>query len=179
MTASAVSQRVVACLDARGRGVLTEQPTPDLTPGCVRLRVTATMVSPGTQLNGVAAMRQGEKAGPDPAQPLGYQAAGVVVEVGAGVTRLSPGQRVACMGPGALHTDVAVVPQNLCAVIPDNVTDDEASGVNLVLTVLCIFMFFTLLIHVYHWVYLILFATFIATYGALIPISFVVLQEVW
>ena len=48
MTASAVSQRVVACLDARGRGVLTEQPTPDLTPGCVRLRVTATMVSPGT-----------------------------------------------------------------------------------------------------------------------------------
>src|SRR5690606_10132605 len=90
--------------------------------------------SPGTQLGGIREVREG-KAPPLAAhRRLGYQAAGEVVRVGERVRGLEPGQRVACFGGGALHTDLAVVPQNLCAVLPDPVTFEEASGMNLVLT---------------------------------------------
>lgn len=135
MTAT-LTQRIVVGLNEKGRGVVREEPTPDLGPGQVLVRVTATMISPGTQLSGVRAVRRGEAPGPGKPRSLGYQAAGEVIRVGERVRGLTPGQRVACFGPGALHTNLAVVPQNLCAPIPDNVTDEEASGMNLVLTAL-------------------------------------------
>jgi len=56
--------------------------------------------------------------------PLGYCNAGVVVEVGAGVTGLRPGDRVASNGP---HAEFISVPPHLCARIPDEVTDAQAS----------------------------------------------------
>jgi|CXWL01.1.fsa_nt_gi predicted dehydrogenase len=56
--------------------------------------------------------------------PLGYCNAGVVVEVGAGVTELAPGDRVVSNGP---HAEMVVVPKNLCAKIPDGVSDDQAA----------------------------------------------------
>jgi predicted dehydrogenase/threonine dehydrogenase-like Zn-dependent dehydrogenase len=56
--------------------------------------------------------------------PLGYCNAGVVLEVGAGVKGFSIGDRVVSNGP---HAEVVCVPQNLCARIPDNVSDDEAA----------------------------------------------------
>jgi len=56
--------------------------------------------------------------------PLGYCNAGVVLEVGAGVMGFSVGDRVVSNGP---HAEVVCVPQNLCARIPDNVSDDEAA----------------------------------------------------
>jgi len=56
--------------------------------------------------------------------PLGYCNAGVVLEVGKGVTGFSVGDRVVSNGP---HAEVVCVPQNLCARIPDNVSDDEAA----------------------------------------------------
>ena len=60
--------------------------------------------------------------------PLGYSAAGVVVEVGAGLEgRRRVGQRVAIAGAGlANHAELNVVPENLSAPVPDDVTDDEA-----------------------------------------------------
>jgi len=56
--------------------------------------------------------------------PLGYCNAGVVVEVGADVRGFSPGDRVVSNGP---HAELVSVPRNLCARIPDGVSDDEAA----------------------------------------------------
>jgi len=59
-------------------------------------------------------------------QPLltGYCNAGVVEEVGSGVLGFAVGDRVASNGR---HAEYVSVPANLCAAIPDNVSDDEAS----------------------------------------------------
>jgi predicted dehydrogenase/threonine dehydrogenase-like Zn-dependent dehydrogenase len=51
--------------------------------------------------------------------PLGYCSAGVVVDVGPGVSRFRPGDRVVSNGP---HAEYVVVPHTLVAKIPDNVS---------------------------------------------------------
>lgn len=56
--------------------------------------------------------------------PLGYCNAGVVLEVGAGVDDIQPGDRVASNGP---HAEIACVPRNLCAKIPESVRDEHAA----------------------------------------------------
>jgi predicted dehydrogenase/threonine dehydrogenase-like Zn-dependent dehydrogenase len=56
--------------------------------------------------------------------PLGYSNVGKVVEVGAGVTGFSVGDRVVSNGH---HAEVVSVPQNLCAKIPDAVNDTSAA----------------------------------------------------
>ncbi|MGB6184578.1 bi-domain-containing oxidoreductase [Sphingopyxis granuli] len=56
--------------------------------------------------------------------PLGYSNVGVVRAVGAGVEGFAVGDRVVSNGP---HADVVSVPQNLCARIPDSVSDEAAS----------------------------------------------------
>jgi predicted dehydrogenase len=54
---------------------------------------------------------------------LGYCNAGVVMDVGAGVRGISVGDRVVSNGK---HAEVVSVPANLCAKIPDGVSDDAA-----------------------------------------------------
>lgn len=56
--------------------------------------------------------------------PLGYCNAGVVLEVGAGVEDFTVGDRVISNGP---HAEIVCVPKNLCAKIPDSVSDEEAA----------------------------------------------------
>ena len=56
--------------------------------------------------------------------PMGYCNAGVVIDVGAGVTGFAVGDRVASNGK---HADVVCVPKNLCARIPDGVNDEAAA----------------------------------------------------
>lgn len=56
--------------------------------------------------------------------PLGYCNAGVVLEVGEGVSGFSVGDRVVSNGP---HAEIVSVPKNLCARIPDSVSDEEAA----------------------------------------------------
>jgi len=56
--------------------------------------------------------------------PLGYCNCGVVLEVGPGVKYFQPGDRVISNGP---HAEVVSIPKNLCAKVPDTVTDDQAS----------------------------------------------------
>ncbi|MEJ6475594.1 bi-domain-containing oxidoreductase [Pseudoalteromonas piscicida] len=56
--------------------------------------------------------------------PLGYSNVGVVENVGKGAEQFKVGDRVVSNGP---HADVVRVPKNLCAKIPDNVSDFEAS----------------------------------------------------
>ena len=57
--------------------------------------------------------------------PLGYSSAGVVLDVGAGVSWFKPGDRVVSNGP---HAQLVNVPVNLCAKIPDVVIDENASA---------------------------------------------------
>lgn len=56
--------------------------------------------------------------------PLGYCNVGAVREVGHGVEGFNIGDRVVSNGP---HADVVSVPRNLCARIPDGVSDEAAS----------------------------------------------------
>jgi predicted dehydrogenase/threonine dehydrogenase-like Zn-dependent dehydrogenase len=56
--------------------------------------------------------------------PLGYCNVGVVEELGTGVADFSPGDRVISNGR---HSEVVNVPVNLCAKVPEGVSDDEAA----------------------------------------------------
>lgn len=56
--------------------------------------------------------------------PMGYCNVGVVAEVGKGVAGFAEGDRVASNGK---HAEMVTVPVNLCAKVPDCVSDDEAS----------------------------------------------------
>ncbi len=58
--------------------------------------------------------------------PLGYCNVGVVTEADKGAETFKVGDRVASNGP---HADVVRVGKNLCAKIPDSVSDEEASFV--------------------------------------------------
>jgi threonine dehydrogenase-like Zn-dependent dehydrogenase len=55
---------------------------------------------------------------------MGYCNMGVVMEVGAGVTGFSVGDRVASNGK---HAEVVCVPKNLCAKVPETVSDETAA----------------------------------------------------
>lgn len=56
--------------------------------------------------------------------PLGYCNVGRVIAVGRGVTEFAVGDRVASNGN---HAEYVCVPQNLCAKVPENITDEEAA----------------------------------------------------
>src|ERR1700754_2791823 len=56
--------------------------------------------------------------------PLGYCNVGRVIAVGKGVSEFKVGDRVASNGH---HAEIVCIPKNLCAKIPDNVSDEEAS----------------------------------------------------
>src|SRR5882724_8433056 len=59
--------------------------------------------------------------------PLGYSCVGRVLAVGEVVTGVAVGDRVACAGARiANHAEINLIPKNLCAKIPETVTDDAA-----------------------------------------------------
>jgi predicted dehydrogenase/threonine dehydrogenase-like Zn-dependent dehydrogenase len=63
----------------------------------------------------------------DQPMALGYSSAGTVTDIGPGLQGFRLGDRVACAGGGyAVHAEYALVPQNLLAMLPDNV--DFESG---------------------------------------------------
>ena len=55
--------------------------------------------------------------------PMGYSNVGTVVAVGDGVSGFRVGDRVASNGR---HAEIVCVPENLCARVPDEVSDDQA-----------------------------------------------------
>jgi predicted dehydrogenase/NADPH:quinone reductase-like Zn-dependent oxidoreductase len=55
---------------------------------------------------------------------LGYSHVGKVLETGPGVSGFNPGDRVVSNSP---HAEVVAAPANLCARIPDSVTDEQAA----------------------------------------------------
>jgi threonine dehydrogenase-like Zn-dependent dehydrogenase len=128
--------RRVLTQDGAGRFAVAEEPVPGVRPGTVLVEVESCLISPGTELGGVAARREH----PDPergARPFGYGNAGVVLEVGEGVVGIETGDRLACMGGGyALHASHALVPVNLTSPVPEDQTADEASFAHLAATAL-------------------------------------------
>lgn len=127
--------RRVGALDGAGRGCVITEELPRLRKGALLVRVHASVISPGTELNAAKKARAEQDSEPGEPKVFGYQNAGEVIEVGEGVGGFKAGDRVACMGGGyALHSDYAVVPQNLCALLPENVGYDEGALAHLAIT---------------------------------------------
>ena len=82
------------------------------------------MVLDKVKTDGLATTIDAVKSKLDQPLPLGYCNVGIVAEVGSGISEFTQGDRVISNGP---HADVVRVPRNLCAKIPQNVTDEEAS----------------------------------------------------
>lgn len=60
----------------------------------------------------------------DEPMPLGYSNVGKVIAIGEGVTGFHVGDRVVSNGP---HAEFVMVAQNLCALIPESIGNEEAS----------------------------------------------------
>jgi len=136
-----------------GASEVADVPCPAVKPGQLRVRTSRTLVSTGTERMLVEFGKAGwiEKARQQPDKvrmvldkirtdglmptveavfnkldqplPLGYCNVGRVLDVGAGVSGFAPGDRVVSNGR---HAEVVSVPMNLCAKVPDHVSDDEA-----------------------------------------------------
>ena len=78
------------------------------------------------------------EAGP---QIPGGEAAGIVAEIGAGVTELSVGDRVAYTTPNGAYREERVMPTDRLVKLPDNVSDEVAAASMLKgMTVLSLFL---------------------------------------
>src|SRR5438045_9071104 len=90
------------------------------------------MAHPAVGLNDTDTYR---RSGPYPMQlpsGLGSEAAGVIEEVGPGVSDLKPGQRVAYAGgPLGAYTDERVMPADRLVPVPDGITDQQAAAMML------------------------------------------------
>lgn len=133
-------------------------PRPTIGPAEVLVQTIASAVSPGTEravtklaqssllakararpdlvrqvvkkarTEGVSQTARSVRARLDDDVPLGYSAAGIAVEVGEAVARISPGQMVATGGAGkANHAEFQAVPGLLCAPVPQGVDPADAA----------------------------------------------------
>lgn len=139
-----------------GQTTVVEAPTPTPGRGQLLLRTTRTLISAGTERMLVDFGRASylDKARQQPEKvrqvldkvrtdgllttveavrsklgqpiPLGYCHVGVVHALGPEVEGFQVGDRVVSNGP---HADMALVPKNLCARIPEGVSDDQAAFV--------------------------------------------------
>lgn len=62
----------------------------------------------------------------DAPSPLGYSCAGEVIAVADDVSEFKVGDKVACAGNTAVHSEVVSVPKNLCVKVPENLPLNEA-----------------------------------------------------
>jgi predicted dehydrogenase/threonine dehydrogenase-like Zn-dependent dehydrogenase len=132
-----------------GRTTVWEVPVPRARPGTLTVATECSLISAGTERylveltkkgllakarerpdhvsrilqkvkqEGVRSVVDQVRAKLDEPFPLGYSAAGVVLECGAGVEAFKPGDRVAVAAP---HAGVVLVGRNLCARVPDGVS---------------------------------------------------------
>ncbi|ODS23376.1 dehydrogenase [Candidatus Endobugula sertula] len=137
-----------------GETSVVEVPSPQVKSGHLKIKTNVSLISAGTErmlvdfgkanyinkarqqpekvahvirkinTDGLAATVGTVMARLDELQPLGYSNVGVVLEVGNGVTEFKVGDRVVSNGR---HAEIVNVPQNLCAKIPDNVSDERAA----------------------------------------------------
>lgn len=102
---------------------LREVPAPPLRDGQVRVEIRAAGIS---FVDVLTASGNYQVKPPVPFVP-GSEAAGVVLEVGEGVTALAPGDRVVCTGWGGLFATEAVLPQRMVRPLPDGIGFAEAA----------------------------------------------------
>ena len=133
-------------------------PRPVITPTEVLVRTVTSVISPGTeravttlaqasllakararpdlvrqvvrkvQAEGIPAAARAVRGRLAADLPLGYSAAGVVIETGDAVDGITPGQLVATGGAGkACHAEFQAVPGLLCAVVPAEVPPEDAA----------------------------------------------------
>jgi len=137
-----------------GKTILADVPAPLVKKGCVLIKTKVSLVSLGTERMlvefGKANLIDKARQQPDKVKqvldkiksdglwptldavfkklgeplPLGYCNAGEVIGVGEDVSEFKVGDRVASNGP---HAEIVLVPKNLVAKVPDNVSDEEAS----------------------------------------------------
>jgi predicted dehydrogenase/threonine dehydrogenase-like Zn-dependent dehydrogenase len=146
----------------RGSPIVLDVPPPLVEPGHVLVAVAYSLISAGTELSSLqgsgrslirraldrpeqalkvldhlrqqgvrrtVGMVQGKLSS---ATPIGYSCSGTVVQVGAGVTDLQVGDRVACAGAGkANHAEWVIVPRNLVAPVPSTVSLRDAASTTL------------------------------------------------
>jgi NADPH2:quinone reductase len=98
-------------------------PDPVCGPGEVLIRVEAVSIEGGDTLNRLG--------GDMPRIPhiVGYQAAGIVLEVGDGVDDLAAGDRVVTVGLDGSHAELRVTGRPFCWRIPDGLSTEEAACV--------------------------------------------------
>ncbi len=126
-------QRKVACVRHDGRVECVTQPIPELKDGEVLVKVHASLISPGTEMNLVRTRRETpDKAGSD--LNFGYSSAGEIVAIKGDPKDLKVGMAVAGMGGGACHGTFNVIPVNLVVPIPDGVSYEEATFASLAAT---------------------------------------------
>ena len=137
---------------------MLDVPRPVISPTEVLVRTVASVISPGTeraitalarssllakararpdlvrqvvrkaQTEGISATVRTIRSRLDSDVPLGYSAAGLVVEVGAAVDGIRVGQLVATGGAGkASHAEFQAVPGLLCAIVPEPVPPEDAA----------------------------------------------------
>lgn len=137
-----------------GSTVIADVPAPGLKRGQLLIRTRATLVSAGTErmllefgkgnliqkarqqpdkvrmvlekirTDGLATTLDAVQSKLDQPLPLGYCNVGEVIGVGAGVTGFEVGDRVVSNGK---HAEIVSVPVNLCAKVPDGVSDEAAA----------------------------------------------------
>ena len=137
-----------------GETTLDEFPSPQVSEGHVLIQTSKSLLSLGTERMLVefsnASLIQKARQQPDKVKmvldkirsdgvlptleavfnklgqplPLGYCNVGKVIAIGKGVTEFQIGDRVASNGP---HAEIVCVPKNLCAKVPDGVSDSAAT----------------------------------------------------
>src|SRR5450755_3232963 len=143
---------------AGGPVEVLDVPRPMAGPAEVLVRTVASVISPGTEgaitalarssllakararpdlvrqvvrkarAEGIAATTQTVRSRLADDVPLGYSAAGLVLEAGSAVTGIRAGQLVATGGAGkASHAEFQAVPGLLCAVVPEGVPAQDAA----------------------------------------------------
>src|SRR5271166_2069769 len=132
---------------SRGSIELNDVPCPAPNPGSALIRTQRSLISVGTErmlvdfgranliekarqqpdkvkTDGLVTTLEAVRAKLDEPLAMGYCNVGTVVELGGGVEHLRIGDRVTSNGK---HAEMIVVPKNLCARVPDGVSDEAAA----------------------------------------------------
>lgn len=137
----------------KGTSIVAEVPRPRCKAGHLLIRTSKTLISAGTErmlvdfgrssylekarqqpekvkmvldkvkTDGLFPTIEAVRSKLDQPMPMGYSNVGTVIEVGSGVSNFKVGDRVLSNGQ---HAEIVCVPKNLCAKVPNNVSDQDA-----------------------------------------------------